>query len=50
MSGKKSKILRRKIYGNDYSSKYRKYFIIKKTGQIVCDEKRRKHQTLKTKK
>lgn len=47
MRGKKAKKLRRKIYGDDFSSRFRKYFRSNQTGQILTDERRRAYQKLK---
>jgi hypothetical protein len=44
MNGKKAKVLRKKIYGDDFSFRYRKYFRVTKSGQCIADEKRRAYQ------
>lgn len=46
MNQKKARKLRKLVYGEDFSSKFRKYYR-KPNGQIVADEKRRLYQQLK---
>ena len=49
MNGKKAKKLRKQVYGDDYSSRYRKYTTLE-TDQIIADYNRRWYQNLKKKK
>ena len=47
MNGRVSKMIRRIVYGTDFSPRARKYSRNKKTGNIVADEKRRLYQLTK---
>ena len=45
MRGTVAKRLKKQVYGDSYSYRYRKYF--SNNGQIVSDDKRRLYQELK---
>lgn len=45
MRGKKARALRKKVWGDDKSPRYRRYTRIK--GQLLADDERQIYQTLK---
>jgi hypothetical protein len=46
MRKSKAAKIRKEIYGEDFSSKFRKYYK-KPTGQVIADERRRAYQKMK---
>ena len=46
MNGKRAKQIRRLVYGENFSPRFRKYSRTK-TGSIVADEKRQRYQQIK---
>jgi len=47
MNGKVAKKIRKIVYGEDFSPKFRKYFRDTKSGNIISDEKRKLYQLTK---
>lgn len=47
MNGKKARRLRKEIYGDDFSQRYRQYYRHKAHRMRIADEKRRAYQNLK---
>lgn len=47
MNGKRAKIIRKKIYGDNFSPRFRKYYRNNETGQIIADNRRRMYQLAK---
>lgn len=47
MRNKKSKALRKQVYGSEFSFRVREYMRNTKTGTIFCTGKRKEYQSLK---